>query len=213
MDKKIYKTTKENTALLVIDMQDALLNALKGKGKLIRRSKLIMQAVNIMELPIITTEQYPKGLGSTSKKLIDLCYADKIYSKNAFTAYISEVKAELENLDIKNVLVIGAEAHICVWQTVRDLLADNYEVTVLSDAVSSRHGFDKKTALRSIEAMGAHVSTCESVIYDMLETAKAPEFKEISAFVKEASLTKKERKIQKKEAKAKKKAAKKNARK
>lgn len=181
-----YKLPRASTALLVIDIQERLTAAMAAGEAVAARSRLMIEGAAVLGLPVLVTEQYPKGLGGTLPQLNEALERTehRRFEKLSYSALVPELLAELERRAISHVLLCGMETHVCIWQTARDLLAKGYCVQLLSDAVCSRRDFDRETALAGLRDMGAVVSLSESALFDLLETAGTPEFKAISKLVR-----------------------------
>lgn len=180
-----YTLNKENTILFVIDIQEKLASVMKYKDQIINNTNVLVTAAREMDLPIIITEQYPKGIGPTVtdiKETID--NNAKIFEKNSFTAYIDGVKEALEATGRKKVIIVGMEAHICVFQTARDLIDNGYEVFIPRDAVCSRTKENFENGLELMKDVGAVISNTESVVFDLLKVSGTPEFKVLSKLIK-----------------------------
>lgn len=180
---------KENTVLLVVDMQEKILAAMSNKEQLIENSERLIKAINVLQLPIISTVQNKKGLGATLPIISDILNSNnqhKEFEKFEFSCASNEnILNALAELDKKNVIIIGIESHVCVQQTVLDLLDDGgFKPIVIADCISSRKEYDKKFALKAMRDFGAYITTYESIIFELLKTAKSPLFKEISKIVK-----------------------------
>jgi nicotinamidase-related amidase len=135
-------------------------------------------------LPVVASEQYPKGLGPTVPELAERLGA--MPSKFGFSAgACGQIFEGLREKGVHKVLVCGIETHVCVQQTVLDLLADGWRVYVAVDAVGSRFEVDYRTALQRMDSSGATLTTTEAAIFEWCETAAAPEFKQISQLVRE----------------------------
>lgn len=174
-----------NTVLLVIDVQERLLPAINEKEALLLNALKCIKAARILDLPLVYTEQYPKGLGLTVTELREDLDDAPVFEKTDFSCLGSEgLKTFLKNNKIKKVMLAGIEAHVCVFQTARDLIDAGYEVLIVADAVSSRNDFDKKWALKNLREMGAAVSTFECFFMEYLKGSRHPKFKEISAVLK-----------------------------
>ncbi|HZJ76409.1 MAG TPA: isochorismatase family protein [Oscillospiraceae bacterium] len=182
MDK--FTLIKEDTVLMIIDIQDRLAAAMEYGENIIDNTDILITISKDMDIPILTTEQYPKGLGSTVEKLNCNLDKDSIYEKISFTGCIEQVVSSLKQSGRKKVIVVGIEAHVCVLQTVRDLLADGYQVFVVADAVCSRTEQNYKIALDLMDAMGAVITSTETVCFDLLKEAGTPLFKKISKLIK-----------------------------
>ncbi len=138
----------------------------------------LLQGARILEVPRIVSEQYPKGLGHTAPE-VEL-QDEPIVEKTVFSA------ARAEGFDLagrSQAIVCGIETHVCVSQTVHDLLERGVEVHVPADAVGSRHQLDYERGLERLERAGAVVSTVESVLFELLERAGTPEFKEVQRLI------------------------------
>lgn len=182
MDK--YTLRREETLLLVIDIQDRLARVMDDRDQVIRNSRILLKAAREMGFPCLVTEQYPKGLGRTAAELLEWVDQDLLFTKNSFTACTEQVKEALGRLARKKVLVTGMETHVCVFQTVRDLLGDGYQVFLASDAVTSRSRFNYLNGLELIRSMGAVITNTETAVFDLLKVAGTPEFKAMSALIK-----------------------------
>ncbi len=174
----------KETAIICIDIQEKLVNMLKNSAEIAQNSTKLMKAAAILEIDTIITEQYPKGLGSTIEEIKNIKNF-KTIEKTSFSALqTEEFKNEFEKINAKNVVIFGIETHICVYQTVIDLLEKGYSVYVISDCSSSRADFNHKTALELMKQKGANITTLEIVLFDFLKSSKHPNFKEIQGLIK-----------------------------
>jgi len=174
-----------NTALLVIDVQEKLVPSISEKEEMLLNTLKCIKAAKLIGLPLVYTEQYPKGLGITVAELRGDLDDAPVFEKTDFSCLASDgLKNFLKKNKVKKVLLVGIEAHICVFQTARDLIAAGYEVLVVADAVSSRKDFDKKWALKNLREMGTAVSTFECFFMEYLKGSKHPLFREMSAILK-----------------------------
>jgi nicotinamidase-related amidase len=168
---------RDRAALVVVDVQEGFRPYPVFAGVAAACAKLV-QAARILELPAIISEQYPKGLGPSAPEL-DLHDEPRI-EKTVFSA----VRADGFDLDgAEQAIVCGIEAHVCVSQTVHDLLADGIEVHVPADAVGSRHDIDYQRGLERMERAGAVVTTVEAALFELLERAGTPEFKAVQKLI------------------------------
>ena len=176
---------QEDTVLLVIDIQEKLINATFNKEIIEAKSKILANVANILKIPTILTEQYPKGLGNTIRAIKSALNEYEVFEKTDFNALTDNKLVEyLERLKCKQVVVIGIETHICVHQTVDALLKKGYEVAVVLDACGSRKDYEHNYALNYMKNSGAKIKTTEMAIFELLKTAKHPNFKEIQGYVK-----------------------------
>mgnify|MGYP002758312693 FL=1 len=136
-------------------------------------------------MPILATEQYPKGLGPSDDRLLAEIEADKVFEKSIFDAATPEVLDYIKENDITNVLVTGAEGHVCIYQTVRTLRDLGLNVFLVEDAVSSYTEGLKQTALENMRDMGALLVNTEMMLFDIARDSKDEHFKLISNLVKE----------------------------
>ena len=179
-----FTLRKEDCLLLIIDIQDKLVAVMEYKNKIIKNTKVLLKVSELMDIPIIITEQYPKGLGSTVSELVDGIEIHTKVEKTKFSAYIEELKTTLKNLEKKKIIVTGMETHVCVFQTVRDLLNESYEVYLVSDGVASRTKENYLNGRDLMKQMGAVIVNTETILFDLLKDSKVSEFKTISKMIK-----------------------------
>lgn len=174
----------QDTVLLVVDVQQKLMPLIAGGGRIVWNLRRLLDGAEAVGLPALATEQYPQGLGGTVPELAGRF--DSIPSKLAFSCLGCEgFVADLERSAASKVCVAGIEAHVCVQQTVLDLLAAGYKVYVPVDAVGSRYAIDYETGLKRMETSGATLTTTESALFEWCQVSGTPEFKKISALVRE----------------------------
>ena len=177
--------TTDNAALLVIDIQERLFPVMHDKEKLLRNVVKLIQGIKVLEVPVILTEQYPKGLGPTIPEIKGLIPDVKPVEKVCFSCCDEPSFGEaLGALKRKQVLIAGIEAHICVYQTARALARAGYEVQVVGDGVASRDPENKLVALFKMGAAGISPTTTEMALFELLKIAKGDKFKQISSIVK-----------------------------
>lgn len=179
-----FTLNREETVLLEIDIQERLVPVMKYRNQVVKNTQILLTAAKEMNFPVLATEQYPKGLGRTVPELLDLIGEENIFAKNSFTAFTQEVKEALEKLGRKKVLVTGMETHVCVFQTVRDLLAHGYEVFLVKDAVASRTKANYLNGLELMKSLGAVITNTETAVFDLLKISGTPEFKVMSKLIK-----------------------------
>ena len=179
-----FRLKVEDTALLVVDIQEKLLPKIMQAGEVLRNASFLVNAAKVLGVPVIATEQYPKGLGPTVEPIRGLLTT--VWEKKTFSAVAEGGALDFLKSDARiKVVVVGIEAHICVMQTVLDLLNQGFHVFVCVDAVSSRYAIDVKIALKRMQQAGAILVTAETCVYEWLETAANPAFREISTMVQE----------------------------
>ena len=175
-----------DAVLVVVDIQEAFRTSIEEFDRLVRRTGTAVKGFQALDLPVIATEQYPKGLGPTAEEL-RLLFPDEssFIEKSTFSACGSETFIErLKSLGRKQVVLCGIETHICVSQTAHDLIDAGYQVHVLTDCVDSRSSADKSTGLRKMELAGAVPTSTEAALFELLVDSKHPKFKEIQALIK-----------------------------
>lgn len=144
-----------------------------------------MQCCKILNLPVFVTEQYPEGIGPTAAALSTGLGQCPIISKRTFSCCREPLFMKaLEETGRNQIIIIGIETHVCVYQTAADLLQKGYKVQTVADAVGSRAIANKKIGLDRMQALGAEISSVESAIFELLETSACPEFKQILRLIK-----------------------------
>lgn len=175
-----------DTAVLVVDYQAKLLPAMSELESLMSSSKILLRGLKELEIPMIVTEQYSKGLGPTVEE-ITYCMGDsyKPFEKMTFSGLqTEEIKSAVDALGKKNILVCGVEAHVCVLQSVIDLRASGYNVILVEDCIASRKVSDKETAVKRAIGEGALITSAEAILFELTLGAGTPHFKAISKIVK-----------------------------
>lgn len=172
------------TALLCIDLQEKLLGAIAGHERVVWNARRLIDGARALGVEVVGTEQYPQGLGPTVAPLAERL--GELPGKLTFSAGgRGEIFERLRDRGIGAILVCGIEAHVCVQQTVLDLLSDGWRVYVAVDAVGSRFEIDYRVALRRMESAGATLTTTEAALFEWCERAGTPEFKKISQLARE----------------------------
>ena len=177
--------TTEDTALVLVDVQGKLAQAMHNKEELFENLRKIVKGAQILGVPILWAEQNPDGLGPTIPEIAALLPNQKPVSKLSFSCcgnekFIKNLKA----VSRKNMVVVGIEAHVCVYQTVADLINQQYDVQVVADAVASRTPENKHIGLEKCKDAGAGITGTETVLFELLKEAKGDRFKEIIQLVK-----------------------------
>lgn len=181
--KERFWLNNEKSALVIIDVQEKLAPAMNDKlnTQLLANIKLLVEGFKTVGQPVIATEQYPKGLGHT---LPELAVEDAV-EKTAFSCCGEPVfLSALEQSHVTDVVVTGMETHVCVLQTVLDLLDRGFNVHLVSDAVASRFEGDYANALEIARSAGAVVTTTETALFQLVKGAGSDEFKAISRLVR-----------------------------
>lgn len=175
----------ENTVLVIIDIQGKLWNVMHEKEALLENAQKLAKGVQVLGVPVILTEQNPKGLGPTMPELMQCLPGVKPVSKFSFSCCREKgFQQALVDLNRKQVLICGIEAHICVYQTTLELLDSGYEVQVVADVVSSRSVRNRDVTLNRLQIEGAKLTVSEMALYELLQTAQNPVFKEMLKVIK-----------------------------
>ncbi|XP_795064.1 isochorismatase domain-containing protein 2 [Strongylocentrotus purpuratus] len=181
--KNLGKLVLRNSSLFLCDMQEKFRPMIKYFPEIVEVSSRLFRAARILDIPVIVTEQYPKGLGPTVKELGINRDEVNIYPKTCFTMVLPEVEEKLKENDTKTVVLCGIETQVCVQQTTLDLLEKGYEVHVVADACSSRTMVDRMYAIERLRDCGAFITTSEAIILQMVKDAAHPNFKEIQKVI------------------------------
>jgi nicotinamidase-related amidase len=177
--------TAENSILLLIDFQERLFPVMHDKEKLLNNVVKLAKGALALELPIIVTEQYPKGLGPTIPEIKSLIPNFKAVEKTCFSCCDEPAFMEgLGALKRQQIIIAGIEAHICTYQTAAALARAGYQVEVVSDGISSREADNKAVALAKLGMMGILPTSTEMALFELLKVAKGDKFKAISAIIK-----------------------------
>jgi nicotinamidase-related amidase len=173
-----------DTALLVVDVQERLVEAIHDHQRVVWNVRRLIDGAKVLGLPVFATEKYPKGLGPTVSELAQRL--PPIPAKLTFSCGgCPEIFADLAAQGIGKILICGMETHVCVQQTVLDLLAASWRIYIAVDAVGSRFETDYQIALRRMESAGATLTTTEAALFEWCRIAGTPQFKEISRLVRE----------------------------
>ena len=177
--------SRDESRLLIIDMQKKILPVINGQETVLANCLKLIEAANILDVPTTATEQYPKGLGATvsaiAERIPDRPEKIEFSCLNCldWNSSASDPESRFK------VVVAGIESHVCVLQTVLDLLSQGFRVFVAADAVGSRKSQDREFALQRMASSGAVITTTESILFEWCERAGTPEFKEISRLVRD----------------------------
>ena len=177
--------TPDNTFFLLVDVQGRLAHSMHARDQLFGNLKKIVKGMRVLEVPILWAEQNPKGLGPTVPEVAELLTDLQAMPKYSFSCYKNEeIQQSIECLNRPNVLVAGIEAHVCVYQTVRDLINASYHPQIVADAVSSRTSENKQIGLEKCKGAGAEITSVETVLFELLDVAEGEKFKQILDIVR-----------------------------
>ena len=177
----------EKSVLVVIDVQEKLCAAMDENAlrQLTKNTGILLESANELAIPVVFTEQYVKGLGSTLSELKGRAPAATCHEKLTFSCCGNEAFVEqLEESGRTQVIVTGMETHVCVLQTVIELLGEGFNVHIVKDAVMSRSSDNKQTAIEAMVLAGAVPASTESVVFQLLKIAGTESFKKLSKLVK-----------------------------
>lgn len=173
--------TSNDSLVLMIDVQERLVAAL-DKDIVVSRAQKITDGARLLQIPVLVTEQYPKGLGNT---VVSLPENVQIIEKTYFNALLEGGMLEkIKSFGKKQIVIFGIETHICVYQTACALMEAGFEVYVVKDACASRDKSEFKQGIESMQAQGAKILTVEMLLFAWLEGSKNPKFKEVQALIK-----------------------------
>lgn len=177
--------TLSNCVLAVIDVQGNLAHSMSGKEALFTNLRKIIAGAKILGVPILWTEQVPAKLGKTIPEIAELLDGVTLIDKATFSCLGNEkFLREVEAIGRTHFAVCGIEAHVCVYQTVRDLLAAGYTVEIVADAVSSRNAENRAIGIEKMKNLGARITCAETALFELMVTAEADKFREIQKIVK-----------------------------
>jgi nicotinamidase-related amidase len=172
--------------VLVIDVQEKLARAMPpdAEARMEKNAAILIKAARRLGLPVVASEQYKKGLGPTVAPLRELLPSPPVEKMEFSCANSSALAGQIEATGRRQVIAVGMESHVCVFQTVRDLLRKDFQVFVPKDAIVSRTEENRQVGLNLCEKAGAVVTSTETVLFDLLGTAGTPEFKELSPLIR-----------------------------
>lgn len=174
----------DNSVLVIVDIQTKLLNAMPAlvTATLLKNTENLIKAAHLLDIPILLTEQYPKGLGATDTRITTHLNSNtRCFEKTCFSCCSAENFSDsLQQLSRQQIILVGQEAHICILQTAFDLTHQNFQVYALEDATCSRQAQHHSNALQRMQQHDITISNTESVLFEWLEDAKHPHFSAIS---------------------------------
>ena len=175
---------RDESALLVVDLQERLLTVQPQGARIIWNARRLLEGAAALGVQTAATEQVPDKLGPTADSLKP--YLSVIEAKQAFSSAVcTSLLDQWRDANVRHIVLTGIETHVCIQQTVLDLIAESFEPKVVVDAVGSRFDIDHKVALRRLESSGAVLTTTEAVLFEWCETSADPAFKKISNLAKE----------------------------
>ena len=175
----------KNCCLVVVDVQGKLAQLMYDNQTLFKNIEILIKAARALSIPVIWCQQVPEALGPTIPQIAELLSGDQPINKSSFSCCGDEQFIDrLNTLNRSNIILCGIETHVCIYQTALDLLAKGKHVTVVADAVSSRTLENKQLALNRMKLKGVDISSVEMTLFELLKTAKHPQFRDIAKLVK-----------------------------
>lgn len=181
------KLNLDTCGLLVVDIQERLFGHVERSLEVLQATKTLVQAVKLLEVPIVVTEQVPEKMGSTLLALKEeLPQAEyPYYTKSTFSCLGEEtIKQEILQKPYTHWILVGMEAHVCILQTAIDLLQAGKEVVIINDAITSRSIYDYSTAIAEMRDWGVRITSSETVLFELLKDSRSDKFKQISQLIK-----------------------------
>lgn len=176
---------KEHSALVVVDIQERLFPHISNNQELVKKCQTLIAGMQALNVPIIVTEQYVKGLGHTIEPIQAALTEYKPIEKMTFSCCGEAMfSLKIEEHFKENIILCGIESHVCVLQTALDIQANGHNPIVVADAISSRNPYDKEIALQRLATEGIRVTTVESILFELCKTSGTDTFKAISKLVK-----------------------------
>ena len=175
----------KNCCLVVVDVQGKLAQLMYDNQTLFKNIEILIKAARALSIPVIWCQQVPEALGPTIPQIAELLCGDQPINKSSFSCCGDEQFIDrLNTLERSNIILCGIETHVCIYQTALDLLAKGKHVTVVADAVSSRTQENKQLALNRMKLKGVDISSVEMTLFELIRTAKHPQFRDIAKLVK-----------------------------
>eukprot|EP00815_Leptocylindrus_aporus_P006986 CAMPEP_0116054440 /NCGR_PEP_ID=MMETSP0322-20121206/2800_1 /TAXON_ID=163516 /ORGANISM="Leptocylindrus danicus var. apora, Strain B651" /LENGTH=207 /DNA_ID=CAMNT_0003537827 /DNA_START=33 /DNA_END=656 /DNA_ORIENTATION=+ len=193
MKSSVGKLAQSSTCFMLCDIQERFMPRIHNSKTVLHTAKLLTQVSDVLDIPCVVTEQYPKAFGVTA----EACFENKTdflerkglpVEKKKFSMIVNDVEEKLKGwTDVKSIVLFGVEAHICVQQTALDLLERDYDVHVVVDATSSQVTYDREVALERMRQSGAFLTTAQSATFMLMESADHANFKAVSKLIIEHS--------------------------
>ena len=175
---------RDEVAFVLVDIQERFLPVIYSIETVINNANRLVRGASILKIPLVVTEQYPKGLGHTVDE-ISLDEGQEIIEKISFDCFgCDDFVRKLAGLEVKSLVVFGIEAHVCVLKTALEAVAQDYETHVVADAVSSRTQESKILALERLRQSGVFIASTEMILFQLMDCAGTDEFRAISKLVK-----------------------------
>jgi nicotinamidase-related amidase len=175
----------QDTLAIAIDYQEKLMPVIFEKEQVVSNSVKLFEGLRELGVPILMTEQYPRGLGHTVEPIATACKGAPVLQKMTFSCYETEENVrEIKSVGRKNIIITGTEAHVCVLQSTIDMIGDGFNLIYVADCVGSRKANDKEYGVQRAAKEGAIITTYEALLFELLRASTAPAFKAIAKIVK-----------------------------
>ncbi|MGY6552893.1 MAG: isochorismatase family protein [Wenzhouxiangella sp.] len=175
----------EDSLILLVDVQGKLARLMHESEAMIRQQQILIEACRLLEIPLVWAEQLPDKLGPTVPELAAKLQGLQPIPKASFGCFgAPQIAQAIRGSGRSQILLCGIEAHVCVWQTAAALKRDNYQVYLACDAVSSRSAFNREIAFRRMADAGVVLSTVEMLVFELMQTAEHPRFREVTRLLK-----------------------------
>jgi nicotinamidase-related amidase len=185
MNRHEFVATRENCLLLIVDIQQTMLKVIETWKNVVRKVNQLTQAAETLDIPILLTEQYRKGLGETIPDVLDQIRAPKVFQKEHFSACLeTDFLALINSYHRNKIVVVGMETHVCVLQTGLDLIKEGYQLQLVADGVASRTTQSRDIAIDLFREAGAVITSTEIVIFQWAKRANTEDFRKILPIVK-----------------------------
>ncbi|MFV0506714.1 MAG: isochorismatase family protein [Bacteroidales bacterium] len=176
----------QNTIGLAIDLQERLVPAMSNSNEILTNCVKLLSGLNILSIDCIVSQQYTKGLGNSLPEIRSLFKDFNFIDKTEFSCLMNKefLKTLTSNSNLTNIIICGVEAHVCVLQSAVDLKRANYNPIIVVDCIASRRDYDKKYAIERFKQEGICLATYESILFEIVKSAKHERFKDISKLIK-----------------------------
>ncbi|MGN0204102.1 MAG: isochorismatase family protein [Coprococcus sp.] len=175
----------EETGVIIVDIQEKLMRAMWQAKECEERAVILIKGLRMLDIPMLISQQYTKGLGNSLPSVYEAAGTTKYYEKTSFSCCKDEtIMGAIKEMNKKNIIVLGTEAHVCVLQTCIDLKMAGMQPILVVDSVASRKESDMKTGIQRAIQEGVLVTTSEAILMELTETSGNPHFKQISALIK-----------------------------
>jgi nicotinamidase-related amidase len=177
--------SRTDAVLIIIDIQGNLAQAMSDKENLFANTIKLIKGFKVFNLPVIVTEQTPQNLGQTMPQIAAQLDGIKPMAKETFSCWADvHFREQMEVLNRRHIVLLGIESHVCVYQSALDFISNGYNVHLVADAVSSRTKDNRDIGLAAMKSAGAHLTSTEMVLFELLRTAADPKSKDIFKIVK-----------------------------